>query len=58
MAAYTGRLLRVDLSRGAAEVEAIPPDLCELFVGGRGLAAAYLYKEIPAKIDPLGGKTK
>ncbi len=51
---YTGRLLRVNLSRRTSGVETIPSDVCELFVGGRGFGIAYLYKEQPPKVDPLG----
>ena len=58
MAAYTGRLLRINLSRRTAEVETIPPDVCELFVGGRGLGIAYMYKEQPPKVDPLGEENR
>ena len=58
MAAYTGRLLRVNLSRRTAEAETIPPDVCELFVGGRGFGIAYMYKEQPPKVDPLGEENR
>ena len=58
MAPYTGRLLRVNLSRGSAEVETIPPETCELFVGGRGLGIAYLYKEQSSNVDPLGEENR
>ena len=58
MAAYTGRLLRVNLSRRTAEAETIPPDICELFVGGRGFGIAYMYKEQPPKVDPLGEENR
>ena len=58
MASYTGRLLRVNLSQKIAEVETIPSDLCELFVGGRGFGIAYLYKEQPPNVDPLGEENR
>ena len=58
MAAYTGRLLRINLSRRTAEAETIPPDICELFVGGRGFGIAYMYKEQPPKVDPLGEENR
>jgi aldehyde:ferredoxin oxidoreductase len=58
MASYTGRLLRVNLSQRIAEVETIPSDLCELFVGGRGFGIAYLYKEQPPNVDPLGEENR
>jgi aldehyde:ferredoxin oxidoreductase len=58
MATYTGRLLRVNLSSGIAAVETIPPETCELFVGGRGFGIAYLYKEQPPHVDPLGEENR
>jgi len=58
MAPYTGRLLRVNLSSGIAKVETIPPEICELFVGGRGFGIAYLYKELSPNVDPLGEENK
>ena len=58
MASYTGRLLRVNLSRGTAEVETIPAETCELFVGGRGFGIAYLYGEQPPNMDPLGEENR
>ena len=58
MASYTGRLLRVNLSRGTAMAETIPPETCELFVGGRGFGIAYLYKELTPQVDPLSEENK
>jgi aldehyde:ferredoxin oxidoreductase len=58
MATYTGRLLRVNLSQGSAAVETIPPETCELFVGGRGFGIAYLYKEQSPHVDPLGEENR
>ena len=58
MASYTGRLLRVNLSRGTADVETIPAQICELFVGGRGFGIAYLYGEQPPNVDPLGEENR
>src|SRR5512136_1246992 len=58
MAAYTGRLLRINLSRRTAEAETISTDICELFVGGRGFGIACMYKEQPPKVDPLGEENR
>ena len=33
---YTGRILRVDLSAGTISIEAIPPEVKDFFLGGRG----------------------
>ncbi len=47
-------ILRVDLSKGTAAREEVPPELIQQFVGGKGLATHYLAKELPAGADPLG----
>ena len=46
-------VLRVDLSRGEVRSEAVPQDWVDAFIGGKGLAAAYLYRELEAGVDPL-----
>lgn len=51
---YTGRLLRVDLSRRRAAVEEIPRAVCGQYIGGRGFVARWVYDEIPPGTDPLG----
>ncbi|WP_193571737.1 aldehyde ferredoxin oxidoreductase C-terminal domain-containing protein [Haloarcula sp. JP-L23] len=49
-----GRLLRVDLSAGAAESVRVPDEWRRKYVGGKGLGARYLYDELTAGTDPLG----
>ncbi|MDS0277780.1 aldehyde ferredoxin oxidoreductase [Halomicroarcula sp. S1AR25-4] len=49
-----GRLLRVDLSGGAAESVRVPDEWRRKYVGGKGLGARYLYDELTAGTDPLG----
>jgi aldehyde:ferredoxin oxidoreductase len=51
---YKPRLLRVNLTNRTSATETVPAELSELFIGGRGLGAAYLYKEQPPLSDPLG----
>jgi len=51
---WSGRLLRVDLSRGKCVVEEYPADLAMRFVGGRGFAVKLLWDELPPGVDPLG----
>ncbi len=48
------RLLRIDLSARRVESESVPPSWTRKFVGGKGLAARYLYDELDAGTDPLG----
>ena len=49
-----GKILRVDLSVRTAEAVSIPPEVYEAVLAGKGLAAWYLYRNIPAGADPLG----
>jgi aldehyde:ferredoxin oxidoreductase len=54
MTTYKYQVLRVNLTRRTTEVETVPPEICELFIGGRGFGIAYLYKEQAPHVDPLG----
>ena len=47
------RVLRVDLSAGTVESEAVPREWLRKYVGGKGLGARYLYEELEAGVDPL-----
>ncbi len=53
-----GKILRVNLSTGEVRKEDISPDIARKFLGGLGLAAYYLYKEVPKGADPLGEENK
>jgi aldehyde:ferredoxin oxidoreductase len=53
-----GRLLRVNLSTRKTQVEEIPEQYLRDFLGGSGLAAKYLYDEIPAGSEVLGAENK
>ena len=50
---WTGRILRVDLSRGTIRREPLHLDWARDYVGGRGLGARYLYEELDPQVDPL-----
>jgi aldehyde:ferredoxin oxidoreductase len=54
MNGYTGKILHVDLSSGAIEVEEPGADFYRRYLGGSGFISYYLLKEIPAGADPLG----
>ncbi|MBO6016988.1 MAG: aldehyde ferredoxin oxidoreductase, partial [Oscillospiraceae bacterium] len=54
MTSFTGKILRVDLNAGTAEAVAVPPEVYEAVLAGKGLEAWYLYNNIPAGADPLG----
>lgn len=51
---YHGKLLRIDLSRQTFWSEPLDPRDLRLFLGGRGLGAALLLRELPTQTDPLG----
>lgn len=56
---YVGQtILRVDLSNMKLEEENIPDEVVEKFVGGKGLAAYYMYKEIKPGTDPYSPENK
>lgn len=55
---YTGKVLRVDLTKGKVTAEELKENNARLFIGGRGLGAKYLFDEVPAGADPLGEKNK
>ncbi|MCU0521290.1 MAG: aldehyde ferredoxin oxidoreductase family protein [Anaerolineae bacterium] len=54
MNGYTGKILRVDLTNGTLEVEEHDELFYRQYLGGAGLIAYYLLKEVPADTDPLG----
>ena len=53
-----GKILRVNLSTGSISREEVPAKVRKQFVGGRGLGINYLFRELPAGIDPLGPENK
>ncbi len=58
MNAWTGKLLRVDLTTGRVCVESIPDQWLRDYIGGRGLADRYLFEEVPAQVDPFAPENK
>lgn len=55
---YLGKLLRVDLSKGAVRTAKVDRGFALKYVGGRGWGARIVWDEIPARVDPLGPKNK
>ena len=51
---YTGRILRVNLSKGSIEMEKPSETIYNRYVGGGTLALYYLLKDLKPKADPLG----
>ena len=54
MAAVTAKILHVDLSTQATRVEEIPEPILRRHLGGGGLAAYLLLRDMPPGVDPLG----
>jgi aldehyde:ferredoxin oxidoreductase len=48
------RILKIDLTSRSHEMEEIPAEILRKYLGGRGLGAYLLYKNVPANADPLG----
>ncbi len=55
---YTGKILRVDLTKGDFKVESLPTEWVLKYIGGDGFAARLLYDEVPARTDPLSPENK
>ncbi len=55
---FMGKILRVNLTKGSISEERIPEDKMRKYLGGVGIATSYLYKEVPAGVDPLGADNK
>jgi len=53
LSSYAGRILRVNLAEGKCAPEPINSTWVQQFVGGKGLAARYLYDLIPKSTDPF-----
>ncbi len=51
--AWTQKVLRVNLTRGSCEPEALNMDWARNYLGQRGLASKYLAEEMDPKVDPL-----
>jgi len=55
---HYAKILRVNLTEKRIEEEEIPAKVIEKFIGGKGLAAYYLYREVKPGTDPLGPENK
>lgn len=47
---YMGKILRVDLSKGAFSTEELAESTLKMWVGGIGLGIKYLYEEVPPEV--------
>ena len=55
---YNGKILRVDLSRGAISVEQPDENFYRRYMGGRGFISYFLLRELKAGVDALGPENK
>jgi aldehyde:ferredoxin oxidoreductase len=51
---WNGKILWVDLTNRETREEELDPEIYEKFIGGKGLGAYLLYRELEAGVDPLG----
>ncbi|MBM4425512.1 MAG: aldehyde ferredoxin oxidoreductase family protein [Chloroflexi bacterium] len=58
MHGYVGKILRINLTDQKITREPLDPQLCETYVGGRGLTSYLLYREMDPAVDPLGPENK
>ncbi len=55
---YTGKILRIDLSKQSAREEAVPEELANNYLGGAGFAIKCLYDEVKPDTPPLDKANK
>src|SRR5437899_1117774 len=55
---WTGQLLRIDLTKGAATKEPLNLEWAREYIGGRGLGTRYLYEEMDPTVDALSPENK
>ncbi len=58
MNGWHGKLLRVDLTAGTCEVEALNEEWAKEYIGGRGLGTKYFVEEVAADVDALSAENK
>lgn len=58
MHGWMGRILRIDLSKKKISSQPLTNEQAELFLGGRGLGAEILFRELPRGIGPLSPENK
>jgi len=56
MNGFYGRILKVDLSQQQFKVDSISDEICQKYLGGKGLASYLLYKLNPPGVDPLSAE--
>jgi aldehyde:ferredoxin oxidoreductase len=56
--AWTGKVLRVNLTAGTTSIEDLRMDWAKSYLGQRGLATKYFVEEVSATVDPLSPENK
>ncbi|MBE0479772.1 MAG: aldehyde ferredoxin oxidoreductase, partial [Dehalococcoidia bacterium] len=56
--AWTGKLIRVNLSAGKVTVEEPDPQWMKDYWGGRGIGIKYMMEEVNPKVDPFSPRNK
>lgn len=55
---WTGKILRVNLTKGTCNAEALNQEWAQDYLGQRGLATKYLVEEVDAEVDALAPENK
>ncbi len=58
MFGWTGRILRIDLSKMKYHIDKLPEEILGMFIGGRGIAIKILWDELYPGIDPYSPYNK
>ena len=58
MFGWKGKVLRVDLTEGTIVTESLNTKDAKEFIGARGLATRYFFKEVDPAVDPLSKENK
>ncbi len=53
MYGYAGKVVRVNLTSGKVDVNALNENLASQYIGGKGFGAKILYDELSPKVDPF-----
>lgn len=58
MNGFYGRILYLDLTNQQVNIEPIPEDILQRYLGGKGLASYLLYRHNPPGINPLAPENR
>lgn len=55
---YAGKIARIDLGERSINIEKPDESVYKKYLGGRGLGAYYLLRDVPPKADPFGAENE